>query len=369
MLSAESVVRRYAGREIVHVDALMLRAGEVLALLGPNGAGKSTLFRMLLLLERPDAGRVLLEGRAVRPGDRAAMRRMAAVFQRAFLFTGSVRDNVEFPLRARGERQPARARVAEALAAVGLEGVADRDVRTLSGGEAQRVALARALIARPAVLALDEPTSNLDVTVRRRFREDLERTLRDRDRAVLVITHDPVEAFSIADRIAVMEAGRIVQLGTPSELMLAPATPFVAEFGGAELLLDGRVLGAEERLLQVELSGGTRVWATARTADGADRLVGARVHVAYRPEDVLLAAAGVASETSAVNRFTVRVRTVAPLGALVRVRLTGPLELVALLTRRSAEALQLSADSEVSVQLKATALHAYGPLTGGDTWR
>ncbi|HSJ14602.1 MAG TPA: ABC transporter ATP-binding protein [Longimicrobiales bacterium] len=368
MLRAESLVRRYGGREVVAVDALELRAGEVLALLGPNGAGKSTLFRLLLLLERPDRGQLRLDGRPVRAGDRAAMRRMAAIFQRPFLFAGTVRYNVAFPLRARGERRDAAARVRQALAAVGLEARADSDVRTLSGGEAQRVALARALVARPAVLALDEPTSNLDVSVRRRFREDLEQALRGSERAVLVITHDPVEAFSIADRVAVMERGRIVQVATPSELLLAPATPFVAECAGAELLLDGRVVGGEERLLEVELGSGARLWAVASAAEAA-RLAGARVHVAYRPEDVVLAPADSVTGTSAINRLTVTVSAVAPLGALVRVRLGGPLELVALLTRRSAELLQLAPGREVSAQLKATALHAYGPLSREDAWR
>lgn len=369
MLRAQSLVRRYQGREIVAIDELELHPGEVLALLGPNGAGKSTLFRMLLLLERPDSGAISFEGRSVRAGDRAAMRRMAAIFQRPFLFAGSVRYNVGFPLRARRERAGSEARVEGVLAELGLAHLADSDVRRLSGGEAQRVALARALVARPAVLALDEPTVNLDVVVRRRFREDLERTLRNPERAVLVITHDPVEAFSIADRVAVMEAGRIVQLGTPSEVLLAPATPFTAEFAGAELLLDGRVVGGEDRLLQVELSGGARVWATAPEAGAAARLAGARVHVAYRPEDVVLAPPAAVAETSAVNRFGARVEAVAPLGALVRVRLGGTVPLVALLTRRSAEALGLAPDRDVVVHLKATALHAYGPLSPEEPWR
>jgi molybdopterin-binding protein len=294
---------------------------------------------------------------------------MAAIFQRPFLFAGSVRDNVGFPLRARGERAGSAKRVARALEELGLERLADTDVRRLSGGEAQRVALARALVARPAVLALDEPTANLDVVVRRRFREDLERTLRSPERAVLVITHDPVEAFSIADRVAVMEAGRIVQAGTPGEVLLAPATPFTAELAGAELLLDGLVVGGEDRLLHIELAGGARIWATAPGAGAAARLAGARVHVAYRPEDVVLAPATAAAETSAVNRFGARVEAVAPLGALVRVRLGGAVPLVALLTRRSADALGLAPDRAIVVHLKATALHAYGPLSREETWK
>src|SRR5690606_20600959 len=237
VLSAEGLQRRYGGRLVLDVDRIDVRRSEVLAVLGPNGAGKSTLFRLLLLLERPDAGRIHFEGRAVSPGDRAAMRRMAGVFQRPMLFAGSVESNVALGLRARGVPRRERARrVAEALAWVGLERLAHVPVGTLSGGEAQRVALARALVVEPDVLLLDEPTANLDVTVRRRFREDLERLVRQRAGAVVLITHDPAEAFAIADRVAVIQEGRIVQVGTPTDVVMDPATPFVAAFTGAELL-------------------------------------------------------------------------------------------------------------------------------------
>src|SRR5690606_8124742 len=137
----------------------------------PNGAGKSTLFRLLLAVEAPDAGRVLLDGRPVRPGDRIARRRMAGVFQRPYLFAGSVATNVAYGLASRGLSRVARdRRVAEMLEPLDLSARAYGPVHRLSGGEAQRVALARALAPRPDVLLLDEPTANLDVTVRRRFR-------------------------------------------------------------------------------------------------------------------------------------------------------------------------------------------------------
>jgi len=237
VLRAEGLRRRYGARLIVDISELELRSGEILAVLGPNGAGKSTLFRLLLLLERADGGRILYHGREVRAGDRDAMRRMAGVFQRPLLFRGTVEQNVGYGLRARRTSRRERAeRVEEALALLGIDHLARAPVQTLSGGEAQRVSLARALATRPEILFLDEPTANLDILVRRRFREDLARLVRARTRAALLITHDPVDAFTLADRIAVIHSGRIVQVGSPGELIDRPATPFVEAFTRADLL-------------------------------------------------------------------------------------------------------------------------------------
>ncbi len=358
ILSVEGLVRRYGRRTVVDVAALSVSRGEVLAVLGPNGAGKSTLFRLLLLLERPDAGRLRLDGREVRAGDREARRRMAGVFQRPFLFSGSVAANVSYGLRLRRLEKPERERrTAEALEWVGLGALAAAHVRTLSGGEAQRVALARALVLRPELVLLDEPTSSLDVTQRRRFQRDVERLVRERSQAAVLVTHDPAEAFALADRIAVLEAGRVVQIGTPDTLVMEPATPFVAAFTGAELLLDGVVAAREERLVRVELAGTARVWALDPGGDAGE--AGAPVHVAYRPEDVTLSAPGAAGESSARNRFRLAVASVVPAGALVRVRLSGEPPLTALLTRQSAEALELRPGREVIAQLKATALRVF----------
>jgi molybdopterin-binding protein len=359
LLQVERLQRRYGSRLVVDIDALDVRHGEVLGVLGPNGAGKSTLFRLLMLLEPASRGRILCEGRPVRAGDLAAMRRMAGIFQRPHLFAGTVEDNVAFGLRARGTSRAARTeRVREAMAWLGIEGMAARPVRTLSGGEAQRVALARALVVAPDLLVLDEPTANLDVTVRRRFRADLERLVRTRAQAAVLITHDPTDAFSIADRIAVMQEGRVVQEGTPEQLVLDPATPFVATFTGAELLLDGVVRDVAEGLITVELASGARVVASA-SADGDAPARGGRVHVAYRPEDVVLALPEDAGVTSAINGFAVQVDVLMPAGGLVRVRLDGEVGLTALVTRRSAESLGLAPGRRVIAQVKATALRAY----------
>jgi molybdopterin-binding protein len=357
ILRAEGLFRRLGGRVVVDIDHLGVHRGEILAVLGPNGAGKSTLFRMLLLLETPDRGAVYFEGRAVGPGDRAARRGLAGVFQRPHLFSGSVAANVALGLHDRGLTRAERAsRVATALRVFGLDHLASSDVRTLSGGEAQRVAVARALAVEPEVLLLDEPTAGLDIPVRRSLREDLERAVRVRAGAVVLVTHDPADAFALANRIAVMEAGRIVQIGTPEDLVLEPTTPFVAAFTGADLLLDGAVDAVEGGLVRMRTANGTAVWGVSADLAPSD---GDSVHASYRPEDITLVAAEAAAPTSAINRFRVRVSSAITTGALVRVRLEGELALTALITRRSAEALEVHAGSALEAHLKATAVRVY----------
>jgi molybdopterin-binding protein len=360
LLHAERLVRRYGGRTVLDIDNLTVEPGEVLAVVGPNGAGKSTLFRTLLLLERPDAGVIRLDGVVMRHRDARARGRLAGVFQRPVLFTGTVQQNVAFGLRAAGitgARQ--QERVAAALGWLELDALSARPVHTLSGGEAQRVALARALVLEPRIVLLDEPTASLDITVRRRFRQDLEQVARQRAGGVVLITHDAMEAFGLADRIAVMHDGRIAQAGTPDEIMLRPVTPFVAQLAGAELLLQGVVESIDDGLAAIRVSADLVLWAAVERG-GALR-AGAPAVVAYRPEDVILAPPGAAQQSSAVNRLPARVEAIVPAGALTRVRIATPdgIVLTALLTRRSVGALNLARDSAVMAHIKAAALHAW----------
>jgi molybdopterin-binding protein len=359
ILAVEGLVRVYDGHRVVDVDRLGVARGEVLAVLGPNGAGKSTLFRLLLLLERPDAGRILLAGEPVSRGDRRARGAVAGVFQRPHLFAGTVQQNLEYGLRASGiPRGEWDGRIGMAAAELEIGRLMASNVRTLSGGEAQRVALGRALVLEPDVLLLDEPTAALDVTVRRRFREELGRVMRGRARSVILITHDAADAFELADRVAVMEGGRIVQVGTPEDLTMDPATPFVAAFTGAELLLDGMVRKADDGTAVI--AAGDASLLVRRGIDGL--APGQRVHVRYRPEDVILAPARSAPEeprTSVRNELAMTVRALTPAGGLVRVRLAGPVVLAALVTRESAARLGLAPGVAVTAMLKTTALTAF----------
>jgi ABC-type Fe3+/spermidine/putrescine transport system ATPase subunit len=360
LLHARSLQRRYGSRTVVDIDVLALSRGESIAIVGPNGAGKSTLFRLLMLLEAADAGTIRLAGETVGPRDSHARRRLAGVFQRPVLFSGTVRDNVEYGLRGRGlPRSELRRRAGDALDWLSLGALAAAPVHSLSGGEAQRVALARALAIQPDVLLLDEPTANLDVTIRRRFRQDLERVGRERAGSMILVTHDAAEAFGLADRIIVMHHGRIVQTGTPEEIVLNPGSAFAAELAGAELLLHGTVESLDGGLAGVRLAAGLTVWA----ASAAGMRRGAGAVVAYRPEDIALAAAEREVATSAINRIAVVIRSVAPGGSFVRVLLQAEaapeVRMTALLTRRSVEALGLRPGGRAVAHMKAAAMHAW----------
>jgi molybdopterin-binding protein len=359
VLEAEGLRRAYGDRVVLSIDTLQVHAGEVLAVLGPNGSGKSTLFRLLLMLEPADAGVLRFEGRPLRSQDLDLRRRMAGVFQQPYLFSGSVEGNVAYGLRARGvTAAERRQRVERALRDLGILQLAGRDVRRLSGGEAQRVALARTLVLEPDVLLLDEPTANLDVTIQRQFRVDVANVVRAHARAVLLITHDPADAFALADRVAVLQDGRIVQVAEPTVLITEPATSFVAAFTGAELLIEGMIEGDEDGLAHVRLPGGSELWAAR--AQVLRR--GARVSVSYRPEDVAISSLQSHFESSARNVFALRVTSMTPTGGLVRLGLDGPVNLAAIITRRSAEELGISRGLEVNAHLKAAALHVFAGM-------
>jgi molybdate transport system ATP-binding protein len=342
---------------VLDVDRIEVQAGEVLAVLGPNGAGKSTLFRLLLLLERPDAGRVLLGGSEAAMAEARRRGRVAGVFQQPYLFAGTVRQNLEFGLKSIGMRGSERSdRIERTLRELGLAGLENRNVRGLSGGEAQRVALARTLVLEPEVLLLDEPTSNLDVTIHREFREDLGRVTREHARSVILITHDPSDAFAMADRVVVLQDGRVAQTARPHDLVINPATPFVAAFTGAELLLDGRVDEEDvEGLAHVQLPSGAGLWVA--TSQSLPR--GTNVHVSYRPEDVVLSAADTQFQASPRNVLRLQVGALSPAGGFVRVGLEGAARMVAIVTRNSVQELGLVAGAEVNVHLKAVALRAF----------
>jgi multiple sugar transport system ATP-binding protein len=239
----------YAG-DTPAVDGIDLRTneGEYLVLLGPSGSGKTTLLRMIAGLERPTAGDVLIGGRAVNDLPPRA-RRIAMVFQSYALYPHkTVNANIAFPLAAAGmpkEERPERIRWAAKL--LGIDHLLERKPRQLSGGERQRVALARALVREPQVFLLDEPLSNLDAKLRATAREDLKEFQRRVGITTIYVTHDQVEAMGLGDRIAVLDNGRLQQLGTPQDIYHDPANTFVATFVGSPPMnlieRDGSLIG------------------------------------------------------------------------------------------------------------------------------
>ncbi|MFD4878722.1 ABC transporter ATP-binding protein [Streptomyces sp. NPDC058420] len=278
---------------------LTVRPGEFLALLGPSGCGKTTALRMLAGFEHPTSGEVLVDGKDVT--DVPAHRRDAGmVFQSYSLFPHlNALDNVAFGLRMRKVRTAERrSRAAELLDLVGLGDKGERFPHQLSGGQQQRVALARALALRPRVLLLDEPLSALDAKVRLSLREEIRRLQQELGITTLFVTHDQEEALSIADRVAVMRAGRLEQCAAPAELYGRPATPFVAEFVGTMSRLPGRLTDGTVEVL------GQRLPVDGEAPAGPD------VDVLVRPEAIDVRA----DETGGA-----RVVGTAFLGAVVRV--------------------------------------------------
>ncbi|CAH0161432.1 ABC transporter ATP-binding protein [Roseomonas sp. CECT 9278] len=242
-VALENLTRRYGAQLVVDRVNLLVAEGEFLCLLGPSGCGKTTTLQMVAGFVEPTLGTVRLAGRDVSQVP-PARRGLGVVFQSYALFPHmSVAENVAFGLAMRRvPRAEAASRVADALAMVRLSGMEQRYPRQLSGGQQQRVALARALVIRPQALLLDEPLSNLDAKLRDEMQLELRRIHRDAGITAIMVTHDQGEAMALADRIAIMNAGVIEQVGPPEAVYDQPATAFVAGFLGRTNLLDAAML-------------------------------------------------------------------------------------------------------------------------------
>ncbi len=258
-IELESVVKRYAGQNAVDGVTLSIAEGEFFSLLGPSGCGKTTTLRMIAGFVEPDEGRILLHGNDVTTVP-ANKRPVNLVFQQYALFPHmTVYENVAFGLSVK--RVPRREhgdRVNEILRVVALEGYEKRRPRQLSGGQQQRVALARALVNRPAALLLDEPLGALDVKLRRHMQLELKRIQHELGTTFVYVTHDQEEALAMSDRIAVMNGGRVEQLGRPREIYETPASEFVADFVGTVniLDLDGRRESVRPERIRILREGG-----------------------------------------------------------------------------------------------------------------
>jgi molybdate transport system ATP-binding protein len=322
--------------------------GECLAVAGPSGAGKTSLLRVAAGLLRPEHGLVeagdetwLDTRRGVDlPPER---RRCGYLFQEYALFPHlSAWQNVAYPLRGSDRRQ----RAAALLDRFGMGALADARPGTLSGGERQRVALARALAREPDVLLLDEPLSALDARTRAGAVRELGALLRDADVPAVLVTHDFAEAAALGDRVAIVDAGRMLQEGTPSELAAAPRSAFVADFTGA-VVLTGTARGGADGLTHVDLDGGGAVTSTDR-AEGP-------VAISVYPWEIAIEPAGEAPHGSTQNRIAAEVLSVTVVGNRVRLGLAGPQPLAAEITRASAEALGLRPGVRVTASWKAAA--------------
>ena len=282
VLEVDGIVRSFGAKRAVQDLSLAVYEGELLTLLGPSGCGKTTTLRLIAGLERPDAGTIRVrdrvvagEGRFVQPNERD----IGLIFQDFALFTHlSVGENVAYGIHDRPDDEIDR-RVDELLALVGLSAYRDHRPDALSGGQRQRIALARSLAPEPDVLLLDEPFSNLDVGLRKEMREEVRRILKEAGVTAISVTHDQEEALSISDRVGVMNAGRIEQVGRPESIFQNPESRFVAEFLGEAGFLSGRVSGGELDTTIGPIDGD----AIQGLSDGYD---GAVIQVLVRPDDL-----------------------------------------------------------------------------------
>ena len=280
--------------------SLEIERGEIFTLLGPSGCGKTTTLRLVAGLEQPDGGEITLRDRVVASVPRRTFvaphrRNLGMVFQSYAIWPHmTVFENVAYPLELRGVRRAAvRERVAAVLELVGLAGLETRAATLLSGGQMQRLALCRALVYEPDLLLLDEPFSNLDAKLREQMRVELKLLQRRLGVTVLFVTHDQIEALSLSDRVAVMQGGRVEQVGAPRELYERPASAFVRDFLGQTVILRGVVKELTSETVAVAMDGAL-AGSTLRgsPALGASLTVGIAVQLAIRPENIDVTTAG-----------------------------------------------------------------------------
>src|ERR1700736_5397348 len=316
LLRFDAVVKKFGVFRAVDRLSLDIRAGEFFALLGPSGCGKTTLLRMLAGFEAPDEGRILLDGRdiaRVLPHQRP----FNMMFQNYALFPHlSVRDNIAFGLRrAAMPRSQIDSRVAEMVALVKLEGLEKRKPDQLSGGQNHRVALARSLARRPQGLLLDEPLAALDKQLRQSTQFELMELQRRLGMTFIIVTHDQEEAMTVADRIGVMDSGRLEQVATPRELYEAPSSRRIAEFVGDVNLFDGQVASREAGRVTIS----TKDAGSIVVAEPRQPITKTTVAVAIRPEKVKLSRRGPVADAlsvHAINRLEGVVTDVGYLGGL-----------------------------------------------------
>ncbi len=292
ILALEGIVKRYGPVNALGPVDIDVRKGEMLTLLGPSGCGKTTTLHIVAGLTMPSTGRIVLSGKDITQLA-PPYRDMGLVFQNYALFPHrTVAENIAFGLRMRKVPKPEiTARVTRILEVVGLPGVQDRYPHQLSGGQRQRVALARALVIEPSMLLLDEPLSNLDALLRKRMRLELRDIQHRLGITTIFVTHDQDEAFEMSDRVILMNAGRVEQVGTPEQLYDLPRTRFAAEFIGEANLLDGTVERVESGEVLIAV-GGLMIAARA-VSDGLK--TGDKAILMVRPERIELSQPGAQS--------------------------------------------------------------------------
>lgn len=348
-----SATQAYNGAEVLSIDELAIEAEGIFCVLGPSGSGKSTFLRLLNLVEKPKTGWMEFFGQRIDYGRETLdkRRQMAMVFQDPLLFNTSVKNNLAYGLNVRRmSRDTIRDYVLEAARLVGVEHLLGKHAKEISGGEAQRVALARAFAVKPKALLLDEPFASLDAPSKVRLRQEVHDLVKKSGITTVIVTHDQDEAMAMADTIAVLDHGRIQQIGSPQDLYLRADNAFVAGFFGVENIYSGYVKKSEQGLATIELGG-----ETAEVV--GDFSVGDKVELFLRAEDIAIEA-DVERSGSARNHWLGKVSKVLINGAIARIEVQSRLTTHVVITRRSMEDLEIKKGKKVILAFKATAIHA-----------
>jgi tungstate transport system ATP-binding protein len=350
ILEATNLAVDRGGAQVLDVKSFALRRGGRMALVGSNGAGKSTLLLTLAGLLPPSAGTLSFDGQRVTDLF-AYRRRISVVFQQPLLFDTTVHENIASGLKLRHmDSGQIATRVLRYAERFGITHLLERSAKKLSGGEAQRTSLARGFATEPEVLFLDEPFAALDRPTREAVLNDLQRVLRETGMAVLFATHDHDEALLISEEMSVMDSGRIVQTGRTEDVVNHPSDSLVASLLGTDTILPGKVVAIENGCLRVSTG-------KAELEAAGEAEVGACVTLCIRPESVTLSDAISTGTSSARNTFRARVLRVIPRRHYCRVELDAGCFLVACVTMKSRDDMNLAEGRTVTAAFKATAVH------------
>jgi len=351
LVEAKNLTQRFGENTILTDVNLKVSRKEAFVIIGPTGAGKTTLLRILDLLDRPSAGSIAFSGIDITSSKRlrqSTRRRISFVQQKPIVFHMNVYDNVACGLRWRGVKETIiREKVMSVLELVAMHEYKDRNAKTLSGGETQRVAVARALVTDPEMILLDEPTANLDPISASKIEEVLTHVITEKKTTMIMATHDMSQGQRLADRIGVMIAGRMLQVGSPREIFISPQTREIAEFVGVENILPGIVTGRDGNLANIEVEK-QNIEAISAYHEGE------RVYVLVRPEDITLSLSGESS--SARNNLVGRIVKMVSVEPLVRIEVDCGFHLLALITNRSSEEMGLTIGKKVYCSIKASAI-------------
>ncbi len=350
-IEAEKLSLKIGEKVILQDISLGIGRSEVLALIGPTGSGKTSLLRLLDLLQMPSSGRLVIDGvdcAAASSRKLEMRRRMAFVQQKPVAFNMSVFDNVACGLRWRSlSRAETRRRVVEVLEMVGLASYHHQNAKTLSGGEMQRVAIARSLVTRPEILYLDEPSANLDPVTHSKIDEVLAHIIQESRTTVVMATHDMTQGQRLAQRVALLMGGRLIQVGTPHDIFTSPQSCEAADFVGVDNIWPGIIENREGSLANIAVHG-FNVQAITDFAEGE------AVDVLIRPEEITLTPSH--DITSARNVFYGAIVKLVQMGPLVRVEIDCGFPILVLVTRKSLDDLGLVEGKEVYASFKATSL-------------